>query len=130
LQQLCDATTSRARAHTALEIEGGCIIPTDVKLTLYRIAQEALNNVIKHAAASRVEVVLRCEEDADGVLCVALRVRDDGRGFDPATIPPDHFGVGIMHERAEAIGATLTVESGIGEGTEVVVEWVGDSPSQ
>jgi signal transduction histidine kinase len=54
---------------------------------------------------------------------VILSINDDGRGFDVDSIPPDHFGVGIMHERAEAVGATLTVESEIGQGTQVVVAW-------
>jgi signal transduction histidine kinase len=54
---------------------------------------------------------------------VELCISDDGRGFDPDTIPPDHLGVGIMRERAEAIGATLTIESEVGHGTEVMVVW-------
>ncbi len=52
-----------------------------------------------------------------------LHVSDDGRGFDPEGIAPESLGLGIMHERAEAIGATLTVESEIGRGTEVMVVW-------
>ena len=118
LRQLAEAITGRARVPVAVEVEGECALPPEVKVALYRIAQEALNNVAKHAEASQVNVSLHCEPDV-----VKLQVADDGRGFDPASIPPDHLGVGIMRERAEAIGAMLTVESEIGHGTEVVALW-------
>jgi len=57
---------------------------------------------------------------------VELRVHDDGRGFDPESIAPESLGLGIMRERAEAIGASLRLESRPGEGTEVVVVWEED----
>ncbi len=95
----------------------------EVKVAFYRIAQEALNNVAKHSGATLATVCLRCEPTQ-----VELHVADDGRGFDVDSIPPDHLGVGIMHERAEAIDAALTIESGIGRGTEVAVVW--KSPSR
>jgi len=57
---------------------------------------------------------------------VELHISDDGRGFDPEGIPPESLGLGIMRERAEAIGATLKVESEIGYGTEVMVVWTED----
>jgi two-component system nitrate/nitrite sensor histidine kinase NarX len=56
---------------------------------------------------------------------VALQITDDGRGFDVEAIPPDHLGVGIMRERAEAIGAELVIDSGTGRGTKVSVVWGG-----
>ena len=120
LRQLGEATTGRARVPVALEVEEEqeCDLPPDVKVALYRIAQEALNNVAKHAGASQVTVGLCCAPEQ-----VELCISDDGRGFDPDIIPPDHLGVGIMRERAEAIGATLTVESEVGRGTVVVVVW-------
>ena len=55
-----------------------------------------------------------------------MHISDDGRGFDPEGIPPESLGLGIMRERAEAIGATLKVESEIGYGTEVMVVWTED----
>jgi two-component system nitrate/nitrite sensor histidine kinase NarX len=57
---------------------------------------------------------------------VELRIRDDGRGFDPASIPPDHLGVGIMRERAATVGATLEIESQAGHGTQIVIVWKGE----
>jgi signal transduction histidine kinase len=83
-------------------------------VALYRVAQEALNNAAKHSDASHVEITLRCASNL-----VELTVRDDGRGFDVESVPPEHLGLGIMRERAEAIGAALRIESEIGRGTEV-----------
>jgi signal transduction histidine kinase len=99
-------------------------------VALYRIAQEALNNVVKHARARSVEVRLRCISDspplqselADGV-SVELCISDDGCGFDPNNVPSDHLGLGIMHERAQDIGAVLEIKSEPGRGTRVMVVW-------
>ena len=85
----------------------------EVEVTYYRIAQEALNNVMKHAHASRVDVVL---ETRDGV--VTLCIADDGIGFDMPG-DQDRFGLVGMKERAELVGATLDVESSPGHGTTV-----------
>jgi signal transduction histidine kinase len=120
LRQLGEATTGRVRVPVALEVEGECRLPPDVKVVLYRIAQEALNNVGKHANAKQVLVRLRCEEGR-----AALLVRDDGQGFDPSEISPDHLGLGIMRERALAVGAELSVESRIGHGTKIRTVWSG-----
>jgi signal transduction histidine kinase/streptogramin lyase len=118
LHQLTEAFAGKTRVPVTLEVEGECTLPPDAQVTFYRIAQEALNNVAKHAEASHVNVSLYCQLGR-----VRLSISDNGRGFDVDSIPPDHFGVGIMHERAEAVGATLTVESEIGYGTEVVAVW-------
>ena len=77
-------------------------LPPDVQTALYRIAQEALNNVARHAKASEVWVDLR--QDDDGV---RLEIGDDGRGFDLGSASADHFGLQNMRERAEAIGARI-----------------------
>ena len=95
-------------------------MPPEARLGLYRIAQEALNNVVKHARAERVEITLIPVAEAHGV---QLRIRDDGRGFDKASVPPGHLGLGIMRERADAIGASIAFQSQPGAGTEVVVTW-------
>jgi signal transduction histidine kinase len=95
-----------------------------VHVALYRIAQEAMNNVVKHARAGQAELSLRSARDpVTGGRAVELEIRDDGRGFDAQDVPPDHLGLGIMRERAEAIGARLEVESGTGQGTRVRVTW-------
>ncbi len=118
LRQLAESVTGRARVPVTVNIEGQCLLPVEVKVALYRIAQEALNNVAKHAGASQATVTLVCRPGA-----VELRIRDDGSGFDPSMIPPDHLGVRIMHERAESTGAVLTIESTIGQGTQVTAVW-------
>jgi len=118
LRQLADASTGQARVPVQLQVEGDCSPPAEVKITLYRIAQEALNNVSKHAAASQATVSLHCMESG-----MRLKVADDGRGFDPTDVPADHLGLRIMHERAAAIGATLAIRSQPGRGTEVLAAW-------
>ena len=88
--------------------------PLEVKEAVYRIAQEALNNTVKHAQAERVE--LRLEQDADEIL---LEVCDDGRGFDPAGSFPGHLGLKSMRERIADLRGTLRIESTPGEGARI-----------
>ncbi|MBX6340920.1 MAG: PAS domain S-box protein [Thermomicrobiaceae bacterium] len=119
LRHLGDAVTGRTRLPVTVTVEGVPPLAADVQLSLYRIAQEALNNVVKHAQASRIE--LDAWGAPDGA--VRLRVRDDGQGFDPSGAPGGHFGLQSMRERAGEIGAALTVTSVPGQGTEVLVTW-------
>jgi len=131
LHQLSEAATSRGGVPIKVVVEGECVLSTDVHIALYRIAQEALNNAIKHARAGQVTVHLRCtpfssvETEERQRKQVELVVNDDGRGFNPAEVPLDHLGLGIMRERAEAIGATLEIESGPGyrPGTQIKATW-------
>jgi PAS domain S-box-containing protein len=118
LRQLTEALTGRASMLVTLAVEGQSHMPPDVHIALYRIAQEALNNVARHAGASHASVYLHCEPEQ-----VKLEIRDDGQGFDPAKLTLDHLGLGIMRERAEAIDAMLQIESQSGSGTQVVVVW-------
>ena len=83
---------------------------------LLRIVQEALNNVRKHAAASRVDVVL-CHGEGG----LEVRVRDNGKGFRQDGAHAGHFGVEIMRERAESIGGTVQITSAPDAGTQVTV---------
>jgi signal transduction histidine kinase len=122
LQHLVESTRGRSRLPVHLEIEGEGVLPPQVKVTFYRIAQEALNNVSKHANADQVLVNLAFNEDI-----VALRVEDDGLGFDVDDVTADHFGLGIMRERAQSIGAEFRVLSEPGEGTKVVLTWHGEN---
>jgi signal transduction histidine kinase len=126
LRQLAESITGCARVPVNVEVEGECALPPEVKVALYRIAQEALNNVAKHAGASHATVSLHYIPPAvggDRGEAVELRISDDGCGFDPQGVPPESLGLGIMRERAEAIGAALNVDSEIGHGTQVVVVW-------
>jgi signal transduction histidine kinase len=85
---------------------------------MYRITQESLNNVAKHALASEVVVELICDHEG-----ARLSVKDNGGGFDPLAIPAGHLGIGIMRERAQKIGANLKIDSEIGRGTQVYLSW-------
>jgi signal transduction histidine kinase len=126
LRQLAEAATGREGIPVTVEVEGRCRLPSEVHVALYRIAQEALNNVVKHAHASRAAVTLSLSPArAGGAGQVELAICDDGRGFDPERTPPDRLGLGIMRERAQAIGAELTLDSRPGQGTEVRVVWTG-----
>jgi PAS domain S-box-containing protein len=122
LRQLAEALIGRSRLNIQVHAEGdgaagGRKLPADVQIGLYRIAQEALNNAVKHAKATQAVVTLRLGET------VRLTVADNGMGFDPSAITADHLGLKIMHERADAIQARLTVYSEPGEGTQISVTW-------
>jgi PAS domain S-box-containing protein len=118
LRQLADAMMGRTRMPVTANVMGDCTLPGDVRIALYRIAQEALNNVSKHARASEAAVSLHCESGK-----AKLHVRDDGLGFDLAAAQAHQFGLAIMRERAQAIGATLDIDSTPGHGTRVEVVW-------
>jgi PAS domain S-box-containing protein len=101
-------------------------LPADVETALYRIAQEALTNVAKHSKATTVEVIL--ERRPDHVLLV---VEDDGVGFEQAARAdgaPHGFGLHGMQERAALVGATLHIESSLGEGTTILVRMSAATP--
>jgi signal transduction histidine kinase len=89
-------------------------LPLPVKQDLYRIAQEALHNTVKHAQARQVDLCLRQAQEA-----VLLEVRDDGVGFDPAGAFPGHLGLHSMQERITQLGGALSIESTPGEGTTI-----------
>jgi signal transduction histidine kinase len=97
-------------------------LPLETKEALYRIAQEALHNTVKHAHASKAELKLEC--DSRGI---ALQVSDDGVGFDPEGTFSGHLGLKSMRERATRLGGTLRVESAPGEGTTVRVRIIPDA---
>jgi signal transduction histidine kinase len=93
-------------------------LPPDAKLEVYRIAQEALSNVVRHSGARHVSVEWRTQPAGRAV----LRIADDGAGFDPDTRVPGHFGLDNMRHRAERIGARFELASRPGQGTELVVD--------
>jgi PAS domain S-box-containing protein len=90
---------------------------TPAEITAYRVVQEALTNVVKHAAASTVSVVLKCDAEA-----VQIIVEDNGAGFDPATTPiPGRFGLAGMRERLSLVGGTITIDSAPKAGTAIYI---------
>jgi signal transduction histidine kinase len=121
LRQLGEAVAGRTGLPVTVHVDGSRTLPDEVHVALYRIAQEALNNVVKHAHAGQVEVYLHCSPAAGAELSVS----DDGCGFEVSDVEPGELGLGIMHERAQAIGAALTIESQPGHGTRVRAVWKG-----
>jgi len=121
LRQLGDRLTGNSHIPVTLVIDGDEALPADVKIAAYRIAQEAFNNIAKHANATQVWVTLRVEP---GDVC--LSVRDDGRGFDPNSVAGDCLGLRFMAERAASFGARLHVESAPRRGTDVTFLWTQD----
>lgn len=128
LKQLVNAASGRARIPVDSEFHGCGELPFEVKLGMYRIAQEALNNVIKHAQATRIQVTAygKCAEDG-ACASLLMEIADDGVGFVPQDVPGGHFGVGIMKERAEAFGGSLAVTSDTSTGTSIRVRWPADA---
>ncbi|MGD8465932.1 MAG: response regulator [Anaerolineae bacterium] len=118
LEHLSETLTSRSKVPVAVTLEGECSPPPDVQVSLYRIAQEALNNIAKHAGAGQAHLTLACQTDR-----IELMVSDDGCGFDPTSVEPDHLGISIMRERATKIGALFRLDSNPGRGTQVRVVW-------
>jgi signal transduction histidine kinase len=107
------------RQDIELEVVGEPRLRPRIDDEVFRIAQEALHNALRHAAAARLEV--RLEE---GERLLALTVRDDGRGFDPgaAAHRSRRLGLTSMEERAAALGGALTIDSAPGEGTTITLE--------
>ena len=110
------------REHTGMRVDfeaqlGEKRLPTEVETTLYRIVQEALANIVKHAEASRVSILLTRSEST-----VAAVVEDDGRGFDGDAVRDDVLGIVGMRERVGLVGGRLRVESTVGSGTTVAAE--------
>src|SRR3712207_3020614 len=86
----------------------------ETKEALYRIAQEALHNTVKHARARNAQIRVECDPDT-----IILEISDDGVGFDTGGDFPGHLGLRSMRERAEGLGGTLKVESAPGEGSRI-----------
>jgi signal transduction histidine kinase len=123
LRQVAEAMTARTQIPILLTVEGEHVLPPNVRVAVYRIAQQALSNAARHAEPSSITVRLKV-----GTEGVELDIRDDGCGFDLAGVRPGRFGLGTMRERADGIGAKLSVKSARGIGTQVVVAWT--APTQ
>ena len=129
LWQLTEAITGRAQLAAEFDIEPMPTLPPDVHITFYRVAQEALHNVVKHAEASQVAISLRvsppisAQHDGDWRGQAILHISDNGQGIDQGGTHAGQLGLGIMRERAEAVGAMLTVEGRPDRGTQVTLAW-------
>ncbi len=121
LRQLGEAASGSTGAGVTVRMEGPSTarLPAEVQAAFFRIAQESLNNIVKHAQATRVDIFLLYESDGG----VRLEIRDDGRGFNVAANEPGHLGLGIMRERAQDIDAVLRIDSQIERGTWIELTW-------
>ena len=145
LRQLANAFTGRTNITVSVNSAGDHVLPPNIQVTFYRICQEALNNIAKHAEASHVEIDLQYETGesqelsqekagsaviftgflrAEVITSVEMKIHDDGLGFDPGKIPmPGHYGLDMMRERADSMGARITFTSQPGHGTTVSLVW-------
>ncbi len=125
VQQLVDVVQSRKKLDILVRIDRRDKLPPEVKEVFYRVTQEALNNIVKHAQATEVEIRFRWRENQ-----ARLVISDDGQGFDGEQIAPTSLGVSIMRERAESIGAKVEISSAVGNGTQITLVWQeGDKPN-
>lgn len=118
LRLLGDAFSGRTNIPATLTLKGQGVLPAEVQVAIYRLCQEALNNVMKHAEASSVEIDLNQDESS-----IELNIRDNGKGFDPEQIASGHYGLSMMYEHAEAAGVQLSIKSQPGKGTELNIHW-------
>jgi signal transduction histidine kinase len=136
LKQLGAGISGRIRAEVSVHVQGEAILPTDVKLAFYRIAQEALNNAAKHSGADRVDIEIKSLSTSPSrkrkqasssprifSQSVLMSIRDNGRGFEPGSVIGEHLGLGIMRERASNTHATLSIQSKPGQGTRISLHW-------
>ncbi len=137
--RLCDlirqlAESVRGRTNTNIKIIrlDDRRLPDEIHLGFYRIAQEALANVIKHARARNVQLSLSCipidaqKDQEGGRIKASLDILDDGCGFDLTNIPSDHFGLKNIRDRARSIGAKISITSQPGKGTWILLTWEGE----
>lgn len=147
LHLLAKAFMGRTNIPIEVSIYGKCALPSKVQTVCYHVCQEALNNVAKHSGARKVEILLffddcgfnlsinddgrgfdrrregrnRCERPVD------ISIRDEVHGFNPKYIPFEHYGLRMMYDLAENIGANLKIITQPGHGTKISLQWNGKS---
>ncbi len=124
LHQRLAAVEGRADIKARFTYEEGLVIPIEKQVALYFIAQEALNNVMKHAKASSVNLHLGQSRTK-----IIMDIEDNGCGFDPARVTPGGMGIRNMQQRARQVGGTVEIESAPGKGSHVRVIIPRDPPT-
>lgn len=115
IEEYCDTFQARSKIETSFQHEGRPPdLPSDAQLTIFRVLQESLTNVVRHAEAGKVSVHLKWDEPS-----LVMTVADDGRGFESDQSLQHHYGLTNMKERARSIGGVVTVDSSPDEGTTV-----------
>ncbi len=116
---LANAFSGRTNIPVDVSITGEFRLPSETQVAFYHICQEALNNIAKHAKASLVEINLHITPKD-----IKMSIHDNGCGFDTSlSTPSGHYGLKMIHEYAEAIGAVVSISSQPGSGTEITVYW-------
>jgi len=118
IKQLSEALSGRTRIPVDINIDKIPAMNEETKISIYRICQEAFNNIAKHADATRVEIYLRKLEKG-----CELTIIDNGKGINQVDIPSNHLGIGIMKERAQTINADIQFITAPGEGTTIKIYW-------
>lgn len=119
LRQLADAAHSRKELDIHLDLLAQPQLPRMVKIVFYRIAQEAMSNIVKHSRATQLQVQLMATEHG-----LTLKIEDDGDGFEVnEQAVASRMGLAIMQERAQSIGAQLKIESTAERGTQITLVW-------
>ena len=116
LMRRLDAVEGRGGLDVDLNIDQEIVLPPEDELHLFMIAQEALNNIIKHANANQIQVSYQKVKDQ-----VSLEIRDNGSGFSPGEASRSGLGLQSMAERAEILGGTMKISASPGEGTKIVI---------
>jgi two-component system NarL family sensor kinase len=117
LAALAATWTAQERRPVNFNATGGIRpLPVRLEVGLYRIAQEALTNIARHAQARQVNLELLTTPEQ-----IRLSIEDDGQGFDPDDVPPGRYGLIGLNERAKLLGGGLRLESGSGAGTRIEV---------
>lgn len=115
LENTCTTFTSRHKVPVELKVQGEAQkLPEAQELGIFRILQECLTNIAKHAKATRVDVSVSFAPDE-----IVLHIADDGAGFDPQKTPKNHYGLINMRERAKKAGGEVSIDSAPGQGTRV-----------
>lgn len=119
IRQAAEIIAKRAGFKVLVKVEEQDEVPPEVHFVFYRVAQEALNNIARHAVAKQVMIYFDSHSGR-----VELTIQDDGLGFNPNDIGADHLGLSIMKDRISSIGGTLDIASNKGGGTVIKVGWV------
>jgi len=118
IRLLVQGFAGHTQAEVVVDIQGSGTLEAEAQVVFFRTAQESLHNITKYARASRVFIQFDLQPEA-----ARLRIEDNGRGFERDQVTTEHFGLNIMQERAESIGAQLEILSQQGHGTIVTLEW-------
>ena len=119
IQTLVEANQAKIDCPVTTVVDNDMLLPEDVTIVFYRVAQEAINNIIKYAEAT--EISIHVDSNNDGVV---MTIYDNGRGFLPVNVPVGHFGLDIMSERMQDIGGVLTIDSEPDHGTLIAANWL------